>query len=91
MEKEHQESERDQADTYEKYLQEINDVGDLPHKFHFGDELQPGFSRSSIPNNVGFYIPLTIKFFSKILYAEYNPIVNLGKREFRLCFSGVQR
>ncbi|CAI2370452.1 unnamed protein product [Moneuplotes crassus] len=53
-EKENLESEKEKEDTYEKYLQEIAEVGDLPHAIHISDEhvLQPGINRSSIPNNM---------------------------------------
>ncbi|CAI2377289.1 unnamed protein product [Moneuplotes crassus] len=52
MEKEHMESEKEQEDTYEKYLEEINNVGDLPHEIHVSEEcgLQPGICKSSVPN-----------------------------------------
>mmetsp|Transcript_36090 Transcript_36090/g.35686 ORF Transcript_36090/g.35686 Transcript_36090/m.35686 type:complete len:191 (+) Transcript_36090:470-1042(+) len=53
-EKENLESEKEKEDTYEKYLQEIAEVGDLPHAIHISDDhvLQPGINRSSIPNNM---------------------------------------
>lgn len=51
------ESEKEQEDTYEKYLEEINNVSDLPHAIHVSEEcgIQPGISKSSIPNTVGVY------------------------------------